>query len=162
MKRIEELLMEIQDIMNDAKAVPLTGGKSLIDTEQILDIIDEIQDSLPAELRQAKNIVADRSKIVAEAKAEAEGIIKAAEEQKKQLVSQDEIVKAAHAQAAELINDAKAKTSDMRKAAAEFVEDIMKKTDEAITSQLTELRKTRQNIKMTQKTSVGNTNLPNA
>ena len=158
MKRVEELIAELQDIMNDAKAVPLTGGKSLVDTEQVLDILDEISDSLPSEIRQAKNIVADRSQIIAEAKKESEDIIRAAEERKQQLVNQNEIVRAAHAQATEIINDAKAKTSDMRKAASEFVEDIMKKTDDAITSQLTELRKTRQNIKMTQKTSAGNNN----
>lgn len=156
MKRIEELLNELQDLMNEAKAVPLTGGKSLVDTEQVLDILDEIQDSLPSEIRQAKNIVADRSQIVAEAKREAESIIREAEERKQQMVNQNEIVRAAHAQANDILNDAKAKTSDMRRAASEFVEDIMKKTDDAITSQLTELRKTRQNIKMTQKT--GNNN----
>ena len=155
MKRVEELLHEIQCIMEDAKAVPLTGGKSLIDTEQIMDIIDEIQDSLPSEVRQAKNIVADRSQIIAEARKEAESIIREAEEKKKQMVEQSEIVRAAHAQANEILNDCKAKTSDMRKAANDFVEDIMKKTDEAITVQLTELRKTRQNIKMTQKTGTG-------
>lgn len=158
MKRVEELLNELQDIMNEAKAVPLTGGKALIDTEQVLDIIDEIQDSLPSEIRQAKNIVADRSQIVSEAKKEAENIIREAEERKQQLVQRDEIVRAAHAEANEIMNDVKAKTSDMRKAASEFVEDIMKKTDDAITTQLTELRKTRQNIKMSQKTT-GNTNM---
>ena len=156
MKRVEELINELQDIMNDAKAVPLTGGKSLIDTEQVLDILDEIQDSLPSEIRQAKNIVADRSQIIVEAKKEAEEIIRKAEEKKQQMVSQNEIVRAANAEATEILNDAKAKVSDMRKAAAEFVEDIMKRTDEALASQLTELRKTRQNIKMTNKTGSGN------
>lgn len=156
MKRVEELINELQDIMNDAKAVPLTGGKSLIDTEQVLDILDEIQDSLPSEIRQAKNIVADRSQIIVDAKKEAEEIIRKAEEKKQQMVSQNEIVRAANAEATEILNDAKAKVSDMRKAAAEFVEDIMKRTDEALAAQLTELRKTRQNIKMTNKTGSGN------
>lgn len=154
--RIEELLTEIQDMMNEAKPMPLTGGKALIETEKVLDIIDEINDTLPSEVRQAKNIVSDRSQIIAEAKKEAEEIIRAAEERKKQLVNQNEIVKEAHAQANEILNDAKAKTADMRKAAAEFVEDIMKQADDSITAQLTELRKTRQNIKMTQKVSGGN------
>ena len=86
MKRVEELIHELQDMMNDAKSVPLTGGKSLVDTELVLDILDEIQDSLPSEIRQAKNIVADRSQIIAEAKKESEGIIRAAEERKQQLV----------------------------------------------------------------------------
>ena len=59
MKRVEELIHELQDMMNDAKSVPLTGGKSLVDPELVLDILDEIQDSLPSEIRQAKNFVAD-------------------------------------------------------------------------------------------------------
>ncbi|MBQ2943371.1 MAG: ATPase [Ruminococcus sp.] len=154
MKRVEELINELQTIMEEAKAVPLTGGKSLVDTEQVMDILDEIRDSLPSEVRQAKNIVADRGQIIAEAKKEAETIIRDAEERKKKLVEQDEIVRSAHARANEIMNDVKAKTSDMRKAASDFVEDVMKKTDEAITAQLTELRKTRQNIKMANK--VGN------
>ncbi len=155
MKRVEELLNELQGILEEAKAVPLTGGKSLVDTEQIMDILDEIHDSLPSEVRQAKNIVADRSQIIAEAKKEADDIIRQAEEKKKQMVDQSEIVRVAHAQANEIMNDCKAKTADMRKAASDFVEEVMKKTDEAITAQLTELRKTRQNIKMTQKTGTG-------
>ncbi len=154
MKRVEELINELQAIMEEAKAVPLTGGKSLIDTEQVMDILDEIRDSLPSEVRQAKNIVADRGQIITEAKKEAEAILRDAEERRKKLIERDEIVQGAHARANEIMNDVKAKTSDMRKAASDFVEDIMKKTDEAITSQLTELRKTRQNIKMANK--VGN------
>lgn len=155
MKRVEELINELQAIMEESKAVPLTGGKSLIDTEQVMDILDEIRDSLPSEVRQAKNIVADRGQIIAEAKKEAETIVREAEERKKKLVERDEIVQSAHARANEIMNDVKAKTSDMRKAASDFVEDIMKKTDEAITSQLTELRKTRQNIKMANKVGSG-------
>ena len=159
MKRVEELLREIQGLMEDAKAVPLTGGKSLVDTEQIIDIIEEIQDSMPSEVRQAKNIVADRSQIIADAKKEAEDIIRAAEERKNKMVEQNEIVREAHERAMEIINTAKAQSSQMRKSAADFVEDIMKQTDEAITTQLTELRKTRQNIKMANKTGTGATNM---
>lgn len=151
--RVEELLTEIQDMMNEAKPMPLTGGKALIETEKVLDIIDEINDTLPSEVRQAKNIVSDRSQIIAEAKKEAEEIIRAAEERKKQLVDQNEIVKEAKAKAAEILANTKAKNDEMKKAAADFVEDIMKKTDDAINAQLTELRKTRQQMKMTQKGS---------
>lgn len=151
--RVEELLTEIQDMMNEAKPMPLTGGKALIETEKVLDIIDEINDTLPSEVRQAKNIVSDRSQIIAEAKKEAEEIIRAAEERKKQLIDQNEIVKEAKAKAAEILANTKAKNDEMKKAAADFVEDIMKKTDDAINAQLTELRKTRQQMKMTQKGS---------
>jgi cell division septum initiation protein DivIVA len=135
----------------DAKTLPLSGGKVIVEAEKIYDILDEIQDTLPAEVRQAKNIVADRSQIMSEAKKEAEDIIRAAEDRKKQMIEQSEVMRAARAEAAELLNDVKAKAAEMRKAANDYVENIMKRTDDAITAQLTELRKTRQNLRITKK-----------
>ena len=149
--RVDELITELQDLVADAKTLPLSGGKVIVEAEKIYDILDEIQDTLPAEVRQAKNIVADRSQIIAEAKKEAEDIIRAAEERKKQMVEQSEIMREAKAEATELLNDVKSKAAEMRKAANDYVENIMKRTDDAITAQLTELRKTRQNLRITKK-----------
>ena len=149
--RVDELISELQDLIADAKTLPLSGGKVIVEAEKVYDILDEIQDTLPAEVRQAKNIVADRSQIIAEAKKEAEDIIRAAEERKKQMIEQSEVMREAKAEAAELLNDVKAKAAEMRKAANEYVENIMKRTDDAITAQLTELRKTRQNLRITKK-----------
>lgn len=149
--RVEELINELQDMIGDAKVLPLSGGKVIVESEKIYDLLDELQDTLPAEVRQAKNIVADRGQIISEAKKEAEDIIRAAEERKKQMIEQSEVMREAKAEAAELLNDVKAKASEMRKAANDYVENIMKKTDDAITAQLTELRKTRQNLRITKK-----------
>ena len=123
----------------------------MVNSDEVFEIIAQIQDAMPAEVRQAKNIVADRSQIIAEAKKESDDIIRAAEERKKQLVDQSEIMREAKAEAAELLNDVKAKASEMRKAANDYVENVMKRTDDAITAQLTELRKTRQNLRITKK-----------
>lgn len=149
--RVDELITELQDLVADAKTLPLSGGKVIVEAEKIYDILDEIQDTLPAEVRQAKNIVADRSQIIAEAKKEAEDIIRAAEERKKQMIEQSEIMREAKAEATELLNDVKSKAAEMRKAANDYVENVMKRTDDAITAQLTELRKTRQNLRITKK-----------
>ena len=149
--RVDELITELQDLVADSKTLPLSGGKVIVDAEKIYDILDEIQDTLPAEVRQAKNIVADRGQIIAEAKKEAEDIIRAAEERKKQMIEQSEVMREAKAEATELLNDVKAKAAEMRRAANDYVENVMKRTDDAITAQLTELRKTRQNLRITKK-----------
>lgn len=149
--RVDELISELQDLVADSKTLPLSGGKVIIDSEKIYDILDEIQDTLPAEVRQAKNIVADRGQIISEAKKEADDIIRAAEDRKKQMIEQSEVMREAKAESAELINAAKAKSAEIRKAANDYVENIMKRTDDAITAQLTELRKTRQNLRITKK-----------
>ena len=149
--RVDDLISELQDLVADSKTLPLSGGKVIVDAEKIYDILDEIQDTLPAEVRQAKNIVADRGQIISEAKKEADDIIRAAEERKKQMIEQSEVMREAKAESTELINAAKAKSAEIRKAANDYVENIMKRTDDAITAQLTELRKTRQNLRITKK-----------
>ena len=89
--------------------------------------------------------------IIAEAKKESEDIIRAAEDRKKSMIEQSEVMREAKAEAGELLNDAKVKASEIRKAANDYVENVMKRTDDAITAQLTELRKTRQNLRITKK-----------
>ena len=149
--RVEDLINELEDMMNDAKVLPLTGGKAVVDTEAVLDILDDIQDALPGEVRQAKSIVADRSQILAEAKKEAEESSRGGEEKKKQLVAEDEITKQAQAQAADILSDAKKKSSEMKKAANGYVTDLMKRADETLTDLTNEIRKTRQDIQAQKK-----------
>lgn len=50
--RVDELINELHDMIADAKAVPLTGGKVMVDAEKVFDILDEMQDTMPAEVRQ--------------------------------------------------------------------------------------------------------------
>ena len=69
------------------------------------------------------------------------------------MVNQDEIVRQAQAKANDLILQGQNKYREMRKATNDYVDDIMRRTDEALAETLSELRKTRQNIKATQKTS---------
>ncbi|MBQ2444617.1 MAG: ATPase [Clostridia bacterium] len=149
--KVEDLLQELRELVEDAKVLPLSGGKCLIDAESIKELLDDIDDTLPQEVRQAKAIVADRQKIMADAKAEAENIIRSAEDKKKSLVTQNEIVRQAQAEANEIISDAKSKSRDMRMAVNDYVEDILRNSEELLTNQVNALKKTRQNIKASQK-----------
>ena len=49
--------------------------------------------------------------------------------------------------AAEILASAQAKSRDMRRAAQEFVDDIMRRADEGLTANLGEIRKTRAALK---------------
>ncbi|MEE0873100.1 MAG: ATPase [Ruminococcus sp.] len=149
--KVDDLILQLQDLINDAKQVPFSGGKVMVNSEDVYDIIDQIQDSMPAEVRQAKNIVADRKQILAEANREAENIIRSAEERKKVMLNQNEIVREAQAKAKELESDAKQKSSEIRKAANVYVDSIMKRTEESLSAQLGEVKKTRANILNSQK-----------
>ncbi|MEE0914467.1 MAG: ATPase [Ruminococcus sp.] len=149
--KVDDLILQLQDVINDAKSMPFSGGKVMVSSDEIYDIIDQIQDAMPAEVRQAKNIVADRKQILSEANRESENIIRAAEERKKAMLNQNEIVREAQAKAKEIVDDAKQKSAEIRKAANVYVESIIKRTEEGIATQLEEIRKTRSNIVNSQK-----------
>ena len=144
--KVDDLILQLQDLVNDAKAMPFSGGKVLVNSEDIYDIIDQIQDAMPAEVRQAKNIVADRKQIIAEANRESENIIRAAEERRKVMLNQNELVKEAQAKAREIIDEAKQKSLEIRRATNVYVDNVMKRTEESLTSQQNKKKKTRANI----------------
>ena len=149
--KVDDLILQLQDLVNDAKSMPFSGGKVLVSSDEIYDIIDQIQDAMPAEVRQAKNIVADRKQIIGEANRESENIIRAAEELRKIMLNQDELVKDAQAKAREILEEAKQKSAEIRKATNAYVDGVMKRTEESLTNQLNEVKKTRAGILNSQK-----------
>lgn len=148
---IEELVDQIDDVLEQAVTLPLSGGKLLVDGEVIRRILDDIRLNLPKDIRQAERIVADRSQIISDAKREAETTIRVAEERSKIMVAKDEITRQATDRANDILTQAKMKAAEMRKAANDYVDDLMQRTDEAIAMNLSELRKARQGIKASQR-----------
>lgn len=144
---VEELIDELYDMVEKAWSFPLSRGRAVLDGGDVKQILDEIRDSLPQEIRQAKAIVADRSQIIGDAKREAETVVRVAEERAKAMVAQDEITRQAQQKANELLTQSQTKVREMRKASNDYIDDLMKRTEDGISQNLAELRKTRQNIK---------------
>ena len=142
---IDELLEQLDEILDSGIKIP--GKRTVIDIEKLRAVIDDIRLNIPAEIKQARGIVADRADIITNAKREADGIIRSAEERANAMVSQEAITKLAQEKASEIIANAQAKSREMRKAAQEFVDDIMRRADEGLTANLGEIRKTRASLK---------------
>lgn len=141
---VEDLLDQIDEMLDSAWSLPLSGGKCVIDAEQLRSIVDDIRGHLPSEVRQAKAIVADRGDIVETAKREAESIIRNAEERARRLVAQEEIVKQAQQKANEILTQTQIKSREMRKGASDFSDDLLRRTEEVLTQRLAEVRQARQ------------------
>ena len=142
---LDELLEQFDELLESG--IKITGKKALVDVNRLRSIVDDIRLNIPAEIKQAKGIVADRADIITNAKREADGIIRNAEERAKAMVAQEEIVKLSQVKAAEIIANAQTKSREMRKAAQDFVDDIMRRADEGLTANLGEVRKTRAALK---------------
>lgn len=144
---IEELLDQIDEMVEKAWGLPLSGGKCLVEADRLRDIVDAIRGNMPSEIRQARNIVNDRTQIVEDAKREAEDIIHKAEERARALVMQEEIVKQAQQRASEILLQTQQKCREMRKGAQEFTEDLLKRTEESLVHHTAEIHQARQALR---------------
>ncbi|MBE6778474.1 MAG: ATPase [Ruminococcaceae bacterium] len=144
---IEEILEKIDDMLDAAWAMPLSGGKVVVDAERMRNLIDAIRANMPSEIRQAKAIVVDRTEIINTAKKEAEGIIRTAEERREHILSREEIVVQAQEKANEIQIQTQKRARDMRKTAQEFTDDLLRQTEETLTQQIAQVRQARQSIR---------------
>ena len=172
---METLLEHIEDLLEEGKAT-LVGGKTKVDAEAIREAVQEIRLQIPDEIIQARKIAAERKEILISAQKSAEDIIQQAEAEARRLVDAHEITAGARVSAADIVAEAraqgtdiidKAKTDsneiienannwsrDMRSSASEFVDTIMRESDEilsegieAFTRELDDIRKARQQLK---------------
>ena len=75
---IEELLDELAERIENSKPVLGNSQKRQVEIGPVFEIIDEIRDILPEELRQARIIVRDRQGMIEAAEAKANDIVEEA------------------------------------------------------------------------------------
>ena len=100
---VEELLEMMEETLEAGTIVPFSASKRMVDVDRMRDIIDEVRNNLPDEIRESKKIVNDREQIMQNARIESENIIQQAEERARVLTSEQEIVKRSQQHAAELL-----------------------------------------------------------
>ena len=89
---VEELVDMLFAMIDEAKSVPLSSEKCIIERDKALDLLDDIKAQFPMELSEAKKLIAARADYIASAKREADLMKKQAEEQARQMVDEDELM----------------------------------------------------------------------
>ena len=144
---VNELLDTIEDALEESAGMPLSGGKRIVDVEQIRDYLDEVRSNLPVELRQAQQIVNDRAQIVETANAQAQVIVKKAEERARILTSEAEIVKAAQQRAAEITTAAQNEVRTLRQTVTDYCDNMLKTTEETMAENAAQVKSVRANLR---------------
>lgn len=114
----------LEDILDKSKKLPFTD-KSIIEKEEILEIMKEIRLKLPDELKQAKWIKEERGRIIAEAQKEADDIVKEAENRIIAMIDEHEITKKAYEQKTKIIETANEMSREMSKGTKDYADNIL-------------------------------------
>ena len=133
-----ELIDELEDIVDKGVSVPLSG-RCLLDKDELTEIIEDIKLKLPDDLKQAKWIKSERDRILAEAKAEADKIIKTANEQIIEMVDENEITKKAMNRANDIMVKAQSESKATKDASIEYTDYLLENVERVVTNVLREL-----------------------
>lgn len=117
---ILHLVDRLEELFNESRSVPLTHSV-MVDEERILDIIDQMRVSIPEEIKKAQQLLAQRDRIMAQSKEEADRTLAIAREKSEQLVERDAIVEAARGRAEQIMEQARLENEKTKREADEYV-----------------------------------------
>lgn len=143
MNNTEDIIGALYDLVQDARAMPLAADKCILERDRVLDMLDEILALLPAEIQQSRTIVESRNELITQARREAEGILRQAQEQANQLIAKEAIYMEARKRSEALVGETQARIDQLRQAANEYMDEALRRTEETITQSLHDVQDTR-------------------
>ena len=146
-QNIEDIISALYDMVQDARALPLGADKCILERDKVLDMLDEIIAQLPVELKQSRTIVESRNELIGQARREAENLIRQAKEQASKMVSEEAIYQEAKRQCQEMVLQTKERMAELRRASNDYMDDALRRTEEAVAMSLEDVRDTRAKFK---------------
>lgn len=111
----------------------------IVKESDILNIIDQLRTTIPDEIKQARRIIQDKERILAQAQADANALLARAREESEQAVNREGLLKAAEARSHELVQRAEQKAEQLKIEADGYVIETLRALRDHLTSIETEI-----------------------
>lgn len=128
---VMELLEYLEEILENAPKVPITG-KVMIDTKEFEEVIEQIRNYLPDELKKAKWVMGEKDRILEDAQKEYQNVKKETMEMMRQNIENHDMVKEAKLRANEIIALAQRDAKAIRIGSREYSTEILSQLDKEI------------------------------
>tara|TARA_E500000331_G_scaffold252976_1_gene243359 strand:- start:364 stop:987 length:624 start_codon:yes stop_codon:yes gene_type:complete len=123
--QVETILREARDIIENARAMPLSAS-SMVNKEELLDMIDEAMRRLPDDLRNARWLLKEREEFLAKVTREGDEILELARSRAERLVQRTEVVRTAEQTARRLVETAREDSRRMRLETEDYCDQKLK------------------------------------
>ncbi|HNK62555.1 MAG TPA: hypothetical protein PKL78_07270 [Anaerolineales bacterium] len=128
---ILQLIDRLEELFNDAKAVPFTHNV-VVDEDRMLELIDQMRIAIPEEVKKAQQVVAQRDRVMAQAQEEANRTLQLARDKADGLVHKDMITQEAQRRADQILAQARAEAEGVRADADNYVVDTLMQLQDQI------------------------------
>lgn len=145
------LLLLIDRLEEIVAKSPRFAGRSLVSTDEILELVDKIRATLPEKIQQAETLMTQRDEYLKEVQAEAEKIKSNAKLYVDQAISQDIIVERAQEEADRRIREAEEAASQIETESHQYAHRILEQLEETLDKTLRVVRKGKEELLNTHK-----------
>lgn len=128
---ILQLIDRLEELFNDAKAVPFTHNV-VVDEDKMLELIDQMRIAIPEEVKKAQQLVAQRDRVMAQAQEEANRTLQIARDKADQLVQKDIVTQEVQRRADQILAQARAEAEGVRTDADNYVLDTLMQLQDQI------------------------------
>jgi hypothetical protein len=127
------LVGRLENLITRSWKVPLIN-QIMVKEAEILDIIDQMQSSIPDEFNQAQAIIHDKERILAQAQAEANKLVAQAQEKAEEVVHREGLLRLADGKAEQIRVEADAYVAETLRALRDHLSSIEMDIDRSILS----------------------------
>ncbi len=114
-------LLELEEMVRDAKSMPLSSS-ALLNRDEVLVLIEELKDSLPEEIKQARWVVKDREELLAKGRRDAEAMVEAARAEQLRMASHEAVVQRAKEESERILHEAQEDARRLRLEAEDYAD----------------------------------------
>lgn len=128
---ILQLIDRLEELFNDAKAVPFTHNV-IVDEDRMLELIDQMRIAIPDEVKKAQQVVAQRDRVMAQAQEEANRTVQLARDKADDMTQKDIVTQEAQRRAEQILSQARAEAEAVRADADNYVIDTLMQLQDQI------------------------------
>lgn len=146
LQHITRLLDELERLVQDASSVPMNRSKGMVGRSDTLALLQELRESLPEELEEAKRLQRERDSILGSGREEAERVLENARNSAGEMVAESEAYRWAHRRSAENLDRAEKYSEEISKGAESYKEQVMSQIESLFADSLDSASEARQQL----------------
>lgn len=140
---IEELFDVLYEMIDEAKNVPLSSDKCMVERDKALDMLDEVRSRFPVEIKKARELLEKKSEYIASAKREADDLRQRAEEHVRRMLNEDALILESRRIADEIIAEAERTARELKQVANDYCEDALRRAEDTVADIFEEVKLSR-------------------
>jgi hypothetical protein len=133
------LIDRLETLLSGGRRFPF--GRVLLDEQELMEIIDQMQLSLPNEINQARRIIQEREQIISQAQAEADKIVTMARDKVTFMLSDNGLILEAKAHSERLLSEARTEAQNLKEEADAYSAEVLTHLEHNLDTTLAQVRR---------------------